>query len=804
MHARVCPFPGHPFRQRSGSAAHAVRLAALALAALVAGATGPLGGVRAHAASARTLVPAAVTAGNWQPLPAPVDGSAPLRRLHSLVIDPVRRCAYSFGGTDGFVLNNDTWVTDLAGAGEWRMLRTQGARPAARRNHAAVWDPVRGRMLVLMGYSGGYLADIWALDLTGTPTWSKLTTAGTAPSARAGFACVYDAANDRVVLFGGTDKNTARRSDTWQLALSGTPTWSPILPSGDPPPARSGRPGVYDAANQRMLVFGGYDFYGPSDETWALSLSGAPAWTLLATTGTPPAPRSDDAVAWDPVAHRLYVYGGYDADAGHNFGDLFALDCTVQPPVWSPLTSATPFMPAVGYGPAAVWDETGSRFILHGEGYRPSSVQAFRYRADEGWTTWSWDGLRWGRQGHAGAFDASHRRFVFFGGGDELGSLHDDAWELALDDANRNWRLLPATGWRPAPRRLHGAALDAARDRLVVFGGFDGGYRNDLLATSLGDSLGSPLEWSPLAAGGTPPSPRADFSLVADPVQDRLVLFGGMDGVSPPAQRVGDLWQLTLAGTPQWSPLAAAGTPPTARSGHRAVYDSARGRMLVVGGFDTAPRCDVWALDLGPAPAWSQLSPSGPIPNGRSDMLLAYDPGLDRVLMFGGVKEGGFRVDELWELTLSPAPKWNPLSMDQVGEYALSFGGYDPVRGQLVSYGGFGPYGVANVTNVWTQPDSAIVAGVVPPRGAKLALGVRAAPVRGDEVVFDVGLASGSPAMLELFDVSGRRGERVNLGVRAAGSHVVPVRLANTAPGVWFARLTQAGESRLVRFVRVR
>jgi len=77
---------------------------------------------------------------------------------------------------------------------------------------------------------------------------------------------------------------------------------------------------------------------------------------------------------------------------------------------------------------------------------------------------------------------------------------------------------------------------------------------------------------------------RAGASAVYDPLRDRIVIFGGKDATT----HFSDVWSLSLAGTPTWSPLVPIGSTPQSREGHVAVYDPARDRMLVFGGRDSS------------------------------------------------------------------------------------------------------------------------------------------------------------------------------------------------------------------------
>ena len=81
-----------------------------------------------------------------------------------------------------------------------------------------------------------------------------------------------------------------------------------------------------------------------------------------------------------------------------------------------------------------------------------------------------------------------------------------------------------------------------------------------------------------------------------DPVGERLIVFGGFDGV----HMLDDTWQLSLAGGPAWSPLPTAQRPPRRRMPAMA-YDPSRRRVVLTGGQDTlvVPLADSsWTANL--------------------------------------------------------------------------------------------------------------------------------------------------------------------------------------------------------------
>src|SRR5262249_15692286 len=158
--------------------------------------------------------------------------------------------------------------------------------------------------------------------------------------------------------------------------------------------------------------------------------------------------------------------------------------------------------------------------------------------------------------------------------------------------------------------------------------------------------------WTQLTPTGTSPSPRTSQTAVYDPVRDRMLVFGGAGVVY-----TNDVFALTLAGTPAWSQLTPAGTPPSPRNGHAAIYDPLRDRMLVFGGFDGSLRNDVWALSLSGTPAWNLLNTGVAAPGPRTNHTAIYDAVGDRMVVFGGFD--GSRRNDAWALALAGTPQWS-------------------------------------------------------------------------------------------------------------------------------------------------
>jgi hypothetical protein len=253
-----------------------------------------------------------------------------------------------------------------------------------------------------------------------------------------------------------------------------------------------------------------------------------------------------------------------------------------------------------------------------------------------------------GRHGHTAVFDPFHDRVIVFGGHD--GTYRSDQVWILNTTGTPTWSRFQTLSGMPWPRYAHSAIYDPIRNRVILFGGDDGARENDTRALSLSD----PPRWDIIEAEGEPPAQRYRHSAVYDPVRDRMIVFGGKDSTL-----LNDAWALDLSGTSRWSRLDVAGTPPSPRYGHTAIYDPVRDRMIVFGG-DDGHRCnDTWALDLSGPPTWSRLSPTGLLPTGRRSATAVYDPRRDRMVVLGGHSK--LFEHDCWSLALAGTPAWTRL-----------------------------------------------------------------------------------------------------------------------------------------------
>ena len=254
--------------------------------------------------------------------------SPPARQWATAVLDPPRDRVLLIGGYPG---PPEVWALSLSEPPTWSQIVPSGTTPPQMESVPAIHDPVRDRMVFHFGYGTG---EVWALDLAGTPAWSLLNPSGTIPPvSRLGHTAIHDPVRDRMIIFGG---NMAR-SDVWALNFSPGPAWVEILPPVAISPGRSQHTAIYDPLRDRMVVYAGASGF-PLSDVWELSLAGTPTWAQLAPGGDAPIAREQHTSVYDAAWDRMVVYGGLRG--GFTWGDVWELrwnEAAGTPPVGTPL-----------------------------------------------------------------------------------------------------------------------------------------------------------------------------------------------------------------------------------------------------------------------------------------------------------------------------------------------------------------------------------------------------------------------------------------------------------------------------------
>lgn len=275
------------------------------------------------------------------------------------------------------------------------------------------------------------------------------------------------------------------------------------------------------------------------------------------------------------------------------------------------------------------WDQAGNRLLMFGGVTQtPSAVLADTWSYNGQWTLLSsvTSNPRWG---HKLVRNTTNNRLMMFGGrSPTISGLASDTVEWT----GTAWSTVPTTG-APSPRFLYGMTFDRARGVYVLFGG------RGFTAT-----LGDTWEYAPTTNTWTQrtlassPTPREEMAMVYDASLQRVILFGGYDRDTDTIY--GDTWTFDGSNWVDITPADPAASP-SARYRTQTVYDSARLRTVMFGGFDgTAIRQQTFEFTGN---VWSQVTTTPPVvPPNATEAVHGYDPTRRRTVVFGGFGTTGF------------------------------------------------------------------------------------------------------------------------------------------------------------------
>jgi len=218
-------------------------------------------------------------------------------------------------------------------------------------------------------------------------------------------------------------------------------------------------------------------------------------------------------------------------------------------------------------------------------------------------------------------------------------------------------------------------AYDPTIGEIVLFGGTGAN------GTALNDTWTyNGTTWTLLSPLMSPPA-RSDSSMAYDATTDQLILFGGT-GASDNA--LGDTW--AFDGN-NWTKLSPSTSPP-ARTGASMAYDPSLGQLVLFGGTPIGGPVslgfnDTWTYN---GTTWVEQSPINPPPP-RGDASMAFDPGTDQLVLFGGYRVGeDLDLNDTWTYNGTTWAEQSPPTSP--GARVAASMAYDPAIGQLVLFGG--------------------------------------------------------------------------------------------------------------------
>jgi N-acetylneuraminic acid mutarotase len=545
--------------------------------------------------------------------------------------------------------------------------------------------------------------DTWAYD-PAVNAWTDLKPAGESPSARTGHSMVYDPSTRRVIMFGGRDGISGFLDDTWAYDPASN-AWTKLSPTGAVPPVRWFHSMVYDSTTGRVIMFGGEaDGRHLLNDTWAYDPA-ANTWTALAPSGALPSERYAHSLVYESSTARVIMFGGCANTMADPLDDLWAYDPSAN--TWSALDPSGS-LPCGRMHQSMVYDSRTGRVIVFGGfcrdddrnwesindtwAYNPTiaaaTVTTLSPPTTEGPARGTWSDLNpvdpvpGERTFHAMVYDPATDRVIMFGG--DGARSFGDTW--AFDAATSTWTDLSPSMPLPSGRSGHSMAYDSSTGLVIMFGG--GALENIFNDTWAYDPKTN--TWTNLDPSGPLPEARGTHSMVYDPSTNRVIMFGGSGYRDNMDVFLNDTWAYDPT-TNRWTELNPSGPLPEARATQSMVYDPTTRRVIMFGGMSANGDLfdDTWAYDLA-SDRWTKIDPSGTVPEGRASQSMVYDSSAGRVLMFGGASRSGY-LNDIWAYDPSTATwtELNPSGTLPVGRmsHAMAF---DSSTGRVLMFGGDG------------------------------------------------------------------------------------------------------------------
>ena len=448
---------------------------------------------------------------------------------------------------------------------------------------------------------------------------SDVYAAGGAPMLRGvrGATVAVTPANPVIVGIGMTQQLTATARDAQSNVINGLSNTSYAWTSRSNSVATVDAAGLVTATGIGTTVVVAVAPGGAADST-TVTVTVSQAWTQLSPTPDPtygtPSPRVWNTMVYNTASKRMIVFGGGGSGGYGILNDVWVLtnaDGTGGAPAWTKLNPSGA-APGAREAHVAVYDQANNIMIIHGGYNTPGNC----------------------------------------------GGVVSDVWVLSNADGTGGtptWTQLSPSGAAPG-RRFHGAAYDAVNNRLIITGGQSSGCGspgNDTWVLTNANGLGGTPVWTQLAPT-TPssfPSGVSGGNTEYDAATNTLILFQTNSSGSA------STWLLSsangLGGLPAWNELVVSTPPSLVNWIGGGIYDQSTRAFVFFGGGSSVSN-ETWRLTnangVG-ANQWTQLSPTGTLPDGRLWSFAAYTPATDRMTVYGGSKNGWDGTNEVWVLT---------------------------------------------------------------------------------------------------------------------------------------------------------
>ena len=232
-----------------------------------------------------------------------------------------------YGGVFNERTMNDTWAYDY-NTNTWTAM---AKGPISQFGARMAYDAESDRIVLFGGYSplsGRFYNNTRVYDYN-SDTWTDMKPS-TSPPGRNYHSMAYDAESDRVIMWGKGEKSD---DSVWAYDFD-TNTWEEMKPGGGPAPLlRIYSAMVYDAALDRMILFGGSP---DGNEAWSYDYN-TNTWTKLEPE-TVPYEATRHALVYNEAQDSVILFGGVNGAANTLYtGETWVYDPNAN--AWTNMTT---------------------------------------------------------------------------------------------------------------------------------------------------------------------------------------------------------------------------------------------------------------------------------------------------------------------------------------------------------------------------------------------------------------------------------------------------------------------------------
>jgi hypothetical protein len=458
-------------------------------------------------------------------------------------------------------------------------------QPAGFTTNDAVWDSDMSRMMAVG--TDGVDVTMYSLDPT-TLAWTQRDNYGTPL-----YGVDFDAGTDQFVMVGGSVSPIAYVGYNYPGSLS-----CPV------PPVQVPAGTVY----KDVAVFGANMFVAVTNNGRAFYHRYSTTWTWSEITGVFPATVNTTSCFYDANNSVVYILGEYWGSG--RIYVIYTSDLLIDKYYAYNITGVSG-QPPLRCGD---WSQTAGYGIIAGDG------QIKKMYAQKLMNTWREVGVPmpkpFERRYLAMTYMMDTGRILLFGGSNASIQYLDETWEYNV--YNAKWTKINSA-MKPSGRYFTSMAWDAARLRVVLYGGYRAGYLQDT------------WEYNPATYTWANRSGTSTYGTVAYHAMTWCDYYGQVvmsGGVSGSAKNTMGRWDGNTATWTTWVPSGAV-----AVYAHTIAYDDDIQRIVQFGGASYTSSTYLFSPAVN---SWTLVSTPTGTPSARYYHNSVYDPFRNAVLIYGG------------------------------------------------------------------------------------------------------------------------------------------------------------------------